>query len=116
MGETRSKSFFDPGLSTSIHGFNSEVNSTNIYRLKDATSQIRRRITQSISQQDAQIMRELTDTSTEKQLEKNNSLPKQVHYSIDCIEDLPKKLSYIDVTMRVLSTDDPEYGGFKNLL
>ena len=38
-----------------------------------------------------------------------------IHYSIECIEDLPKKLSLIDVTMRMLSQDDPNYGGFKAL-
>ena len=28
---------------------------------------------------------------------------------------MPKKLSYIDVTMRMLSHEDPEYGGLKAL-
>jgi len=57
----------------------------------------------------------MIDQSNDK-LEQNNSMQKPVHYSIDCIEDFPKKLSYIDLTMRLLSTDDPEHGGFKNLL
>ena len=38
-----------------------------------------------------------------------------VHYAIECIEDLPSKLGLIDVTMRMLSHEDPDYGGFKRL-
>ena len=43
---------------------------------------------------------------------------KMVRYSINSIDDLPSKLSYIDLTSRVLAecSHNPDFGGFINLL
>mmetsp|Transcript_33111 Transcript_33111/g.43614 ORF Transcript_33111/g.43614 Transcript_33111/m.43614 type:complete len:107 (+) Transcript_33111:605-925(+) len=41
---------------------------------------------------------------------------KMVRFSLQTIDDLPEKLSYLELTRKVLSSKDAEYGGFKNLL
>lgn len=46
----------------------------------------------------------------------NNSSAKPIHYSIESIEDLPAKLAYIELTGRLLSNDDPDFGDVRNLL
>ena len=37
---------------------------------------------------------------------------KPVRYSINTIEDLPLKLGFLDITMRMLSVDEPDFAGF----
>ena len=58
------------------------------------------------------IMKQMTRPSiTEASVQKN----KPVHYSIESIDDFPMKLNHIDLTLRMLSTEDQMFGGFMYL-
>ena len=40
---------------------------------------------------------------------------KRANFPILTIDDLPEKLSYIDLTAKIMAEDDPDFGGFKTL-
>lgn len=62
-----------------------------------------------------QMTKKVVATATTNEPSEQARKGKPVHYSVESIEDLPKKLAHIDLTMKMLAQNDPDYGGFKIL-